>query len=437
MRIQILFLVLGGIHLLVSGIATTIIKEDIKPHSFVNTDYVRGNKVLASKVIELNVGDFIHPKEIMNEDVHAAFQLVYQHYKKSDNSVEQEPTQDQIQQALTLLNARDQTKATMTLIGYKGGAMASQINQDRAVIVSPYIWWNDKFDTIEQHQHDFIVGAFDGHGGGGEIVSEFVATQLPKLLAYKLQQTTPLDSTKISKLLHETFIELDESSPSPASLTGGCAASIVVRIGSKLYVANAGDSRTLVGVSTQSEQATSMLHSVHYVTREDKPHLPDERARVESRKGQVYIPPNPGGTSRVMHTDPETGGRFGLAMSRSIGDWNVGQYGVIPDPIIEIIDLDNFQQQCTANQGTCANPQDASNLFNLGIFVASASDGLFDFVTPEDLAFAVGQTFYGTANSHPIATLGDLMSMAVHGWNDKHGGRYRDDIVIAVHKVIL
>ena len=45
-------------------------------------------------------------------------------------------------------------------------------------------------------------------------------------------------------------------------------------------------------------------------------------------------------TPRVMYTDPNTGFQMGLAMSRSIGDWDM--VGVIAEPIVDVLDLRNI-----------------------------------------------------------------------------------------------
>jgi hypothetical protein len=127
-----------------------------------------------------------------------------------------------------------------------------------------------------------------------------------------------------------------------------------------------------------------------YITREDKPSLADERARVEKMGGQVYIPVR--GTSRVVYHDRDSGAPTGLAMSRSIGDWEAGKLGVIPDPIVDVLDL----KEVVAAQldGTAKEAQEAYEIDGQGeitemdlgaggdpsvddvhIFAVSATDG--------------------------------------------------------------
>ena len=81
-------------------------------------------------------------------------------------------------------------------------------------------------------------------------------------------------------LLNELFIELDASSPAEPS--GGCTASIVLQIGTTIYIANAGDSRSFVAVHITDPISKTETTQIIYGTREDKPHLSFERLRVEA-----------------------------------------------------------------------------------------------------------------------------------------------------------
>ena len=124
-------------------------------------------------------------------------------------------------------------------------------------------------------------------------------------------------------------------------------------LGSKIYVANAGDSRSFIGVHVKSksneendqEGTTKLIVG----SREDKAHLSTERERVENMGGTVYLPngflESGKGTTRVLYKDPTTGSTSGLAMSRSIGDWDAGEVGVIPDPLISIVDIKEIKKQ--------------------------------------------------------------------------------------------
>jgi serine/threonine protein phosphatase PrpC len=285
--------------------------------------------------------------------------------------------------------------ATLTLVGYKGGALIDQINQDRAFVISPFYLSNhtdkNRNNKVADQTERKLLGVFDGHAPLGELVSEFTRTELPVRLAQRLKalelmgakqhnETALIDATK--NILIETFIELDERAP--AEKSGGCTATVVLQLGSKVYFANAGDSRSFLVAYRPSTNQTSVV----YITREDKPSLADERARVEKMGGQVYIPVR--GTSRVVYHDRDSGAPTGLAMSRSIGDWEAGKLGVIPDPIVDVLDLKDVvaaQLDGTAKEAPEAYEIDGQgeiiemdlagdpSLDDVHIFAVSATDG--------------------------------------------------------------
>lgn len=241
-----------------------------------------------------------------------------------------------------LTTAGSKKAATLTLIGYKGGRLDQQINQDRALALAPYFYHNINNSSDDKNSSDstttrhigILIGAFDGHAKFGEKVSEYVVKTLPALLGKKLvdyetiisNSSQDVDQQKkdqdISQILRETFIELDATSP--AAPSGGCTASIVLQLGTKIYVANAGDSRSFIAVHIKSPSQSmngesdvdQAITNIVFGTREDKPHLSTERDRVEHMGGTVYLPNgflNTGkGTTRVLYQDPTTGSELEL-----------------------------------------------------------------------------------------------------------------------------
>jgi len=237
---------------------------------------------------------------------------------------------------------------------------------------------------------------------------------------------------KTSQALVETFQVLDTLVPGEPS--GGCTASVVLKQGRKIYVANAGDSRSFVVVYRPSTGRSEVV----YLTREDKPSLPDEKQRIEAAGGQVYIPAR--GTSRVVYNDPKTGAPVGLAMSRSIGDWVSGKMGVIPDPIVHVLDIDTLvRSQLEADgretilineEGQIEEEQDA--LDDVYIFAVSATDGMMDYTADGDIATILSHSMFNSAGAHPVSACEHLVYEAAQAWNQAKQGRYRDDIAIAV-----
>ena len=346
----------------------------------------------------------------------------------------------------TLGSAGGDDHATLTLIGYKGGRMDDQVNQDRAFLISPYMGQSNRR----------IVGVFDGHGRGGEYVSDFTVTNLPEHLAAKLSGGGDNDENKITdeeekvkKVLFDAFVEMDRSArATPDHVTGGCTATVVLQLNDKAYIANAGDSRSLIATYSKSTKETKVV----YVTREDKPHLPEERQRVEKMGGRVRLPPQPGGTSRVMYRDAVTGGEYGLAMSRSIGDWAAGEVGVSPDPLVDVVDLNALvngggtNDDGTSSEQTCAVSEDGEQEClatptqvlegDLQVFAVSATDGLLDYVGIDDIAKHVALGLYEEEEGpHLLSACEALISAAAGGWHRHRQGRYRDDIAISVSKL--
>ncbi|CAB9523126.1 linked kinase-associated serine/threonine phosphatase 2C [Seminavis robusta] len=361
----------------------------------------------------------------------------------------------------TLSTAATHDMATITMTGYKGGSVATQINQDRAFVVGPYYITTDENENTNNSTERRLLGVFDGHAARGEIVSEYAVQQIGPLLAQKLQaaldtaapnnvQDDEISTTK--RVLHETFVELDQTAP--ADPTGGCTASVVLLQGQHVYIANAGDSQSIIGIYRKKTQQTSIV----YISREDKPSLPDERQRVEDMGGYVYIPVR--GTSRVVYVNPRTGAQTGLAMSRSLGDWAFGKLGVIPDPIVDVLNIPDVVQQELAksradvsdcweidddgviqrsknkNDKECQSqsepPASGDDDDDVHIFAVSATDGMLDYVNKEGIAQVVAQSLFEEQGLHPATACELLVTTAAQGWDTYRQGRYRDDIAIAV-----
>ncbi len=346
-------------------------------------------------------------------------------------------------QAIELLkNVGGEDQATLTLIGYKGGNLQEQINQDRAFVISPF--------HIEEPEgkktglsSKRLMGVFDGHAKLGELVSEYSVSTVPKLLSDKLEHILAQESDNfqkdIQKALIETFIEVDKTAP--AEKSGGCTASIVLQLGGYAYVANAGDSRSLIATYNKSTSEVNIA----YITREDKPDLPEERSRVEKMGGQVYVPPperiQMGASSRVLYVDPVTGGTNGLAMSRSIGDWAAGEKGVIPDPTVDVIDIQALiegSRECAAEiDATSGGKSTSGACGEIEVFAVSATDGLLDFMDINEIAKKIAASLYVDDGPHPLSACESLITTAASAWWQAKNGKYRDDIAIAVSKLSL
>jgi len=154
---------------------------------------------------------------------------------------------------------------------------------------------------IRENEDYFAV--FDGHGGIR--VAEFCAKNLHKKLRYAL--ATGLDP---KESLHYAFNETDALVKHEKIC--GSTALVALIIDHILYVANAGDSRAVLGSRGKKATRLSFDH---------KPNLDSEKERITKVGGFVQMV---GGVSRVNGV---------LAVSRAIGDNYLKPY-VVAEPFI-------------------------------------------------------------------------------------------------------
>ncbi|GER25186.1 protein phosphatase 2C family protein [Striga asiatica] len=178
-----------------------------------------------------------------------------------------------------------------------------------------------------------LFGIFDGHGGAR--AAEYLKEHLFENL---LKHPEFIANTKLA--ISETYQQTDRDfldSEKETFRDDGSTASAAVLVGNHLYVANVGDSRTIISKAGKAIP----------LSEDHKPNRSDERKRIESAGGVVMW----AGTWRV-------GGV--LAMSRAFGNRMLKQF-VVAEPEIQDREVDQ----------------------NLDLLVL-ASDGLWDVVPNED-----------------------------------------------------
>ncbi|KAI3956429.1 hypothetical protein MKX01_016842 [Papaver californicum] len=178
-----------------------------------------------------------------------------------------------------------------------------------------------------------LFGIFDGHGGSR--ASEFLREHLFENIVKHPQF---MKDTKLA--ISETYQRTDMDfldSESNTYRDDGSTASAAVLVGTRLYVANVGDSRAVI---SKAGKAVAL-------SEDHKPNRSDERKRIENAGGVVMW----AGTWRV-------GGV--LAMSRAFGNRLLKQF-VVAEPEIQEQEIDDE--------------------FELLVL---ASDGLWDVVPNED-----------------------------------------------------
>jgi len=193
--------------------------------------------------------------------------------------------------------------------------------------------WNGSSSVVQNGQYEqqpAVVGLthdgvarcyaaiFDGHNGAG--AAETAARQLHLLLAghpalriYKGEPGPPAvikqEEVAVSKALKAAFRQVDDQVLAVARRDGtrdGATALVVLRLGGALYSAHAGDSRAVLCRDGHA----------HRLTEDHKPHLPQERQRIEDAGGRVDFQR----CWRVVVEPRDGRPGSGLAVSRSLGD---------------------------------------------------------------------------------------------------------------------
>jgi hypothetical protein len=270
-----------------------------------------------------------------------------------------------------------------------------------------------------------------------------------------LSSTLSTSSTIIQKnndiikdILSNIFLTVNATIPH--GVDGGCTASILFRHNDHIFISNVGDSKTFVFTyepctddddddDNQKNESKSKVELV-YQSREDKPHLHDEKQRIQKCGGTVHEPlqkemESGYDSSRVIVADEKRGYQVSLAMSRSLGDWNFAKAGVIAEPIIDILDL---------NEITISSSSSSSSLCK--VFAVSATDGLLDYVTPQEMGETLAKALFDqedqseethirTMSHHSSSAMEDLILRANYGWFHEMGPSYRDDIAITAMKI--
>jgi serine/threonine protein phosphatase PrpC len=387
--------------------------------------------------------------------------------------------QEALQQLQVTGNA---DRLTLTLRGYKGVHAPNQPNQDRG-----FVWQSSRtsMSTSSTSSADenslLMVGVLDGHGSTGHHIAEYARGELIHQLGMLLLKEgdddhDDHDSGEIMQEdIRQAFLRVDESIPRDLATGGGATVSIVLRRNDTLFVANAGDSQSLIAaVSTSAASSASAAHAhahadtdidigktrvtVLYASRLDKPDHPEERARI-LEAGGIVSEASKYDDARVSYQ--HNGRTWGLAMSRGLGD--AAAIGVTAEPIVDVFSIaalktrarKELQEMCrtvesspsfstaafasSETDGTCTDTVEAATVDDdkdIQLFVVSATDGMIDYFEPTDLARIMGAAFYDRATDHPLKAAENLIHAAAKEWQEEMEGEYRDDITISAAKIL-
>lgn len=225
----------------------------------------------------------------------------------------------------------------------------NKVNQDRVLV---------KY-ALNDDPSLSLFAVMDGHGEFGHFVAQFITDHLPACLSAQPDlKSNPAQAILIA--VDKLCSELAETSINVAFSGSTCVFGL--KVDNKLYVANIGDSRCIMCRQTSTGELQAIGLSI-----DQKPELPEEKARIIKAGGRVEPLPGPPGEDcgppRVWLAEVDVPG---LAMSRSIGDEVSQTVGVIHVPEVIVHDITEED-----------------------IFAVWASDGVWEFLSNQQVCSIV------------------------------------------------
>ncbi|KAF6141251.1 hypothetical protein GIB67_024335 [Kingdonia uniflora] len=260
-------------------------------------------------------------------------------------------------------------------------------------------------------QEDMIFcGVFDGHGPWGHFVAKHVRESMPPCLLRNWQESLAVISLdpdfnfgsdkKLNRLdvwkrsYLRTCAAIDQELEQHRGIDAyhsGTTAITIVRQGDLLFIANVGDSRAVLGTTSDDGSLVAVPLTVDF-----KPNLPQEAERIIQCNGRVFCLNDEPGVHRVWLPQQETPG---LAMSRAFGDYCVKDFGLISVPEVT-------QRSITSKDQ----------------FVVLATDGVWDVVSNQEAVDIISLT----PDKEKAAKR--LVECAARAWKRKRRGIATDDI---------
>jgi serine/threonine protein phosphatase PrpC len=247
-----------------------------------------------------------------------------------------------------------------------------------------------------------FVAVFDGHGAEGRPSSQVVRDNVPKAILRWLRDSAPtVEGGQVEPSITETselvrrFVAMtkafeeaeailqDEDSNIDHVFSGTTAVATML-CGQVAFTAWAGDSRAIIGRGKGPNAYPVEL------THDQKPSRTDEKKRVRAQGGRVTRWKKNIGPLRVWLPDDWIPG---LAMTRSVGDTVLSQYGVVPTPEVTVCEL---------------GPKDQ--------FIVLASDGVWEFMSSGDVTAFVARMKAKGASPSKVAN--SLVAESVKKWKE-------------------
>jgi len=288
----------------------------------------------------------------------------------------------------TIEQVGDSLDPTSAGIGYtcRKGLKPESPNQDS--------WFVLKTDSFS------IYAVFDGHGQKGHDVSDFAKNSLPKLIITdprsKSGEWGPcmIDAFKTT----QNFILTSDKMKTLSAQMSGTTATVAIHdhTSSQIIVGHVADSTAAMGTKNGQNWTGEAL------TRDHKPNLKDEKARIEKAGGRVVF------DGYANHRVYAKNARYpGLNMSRCLGDLlGHKECGMSAEPEIKSVQLETGKEQ----------------------ILLVCSDGVWEFITAQEAIQLVGKY---DSDKAPLAA-DTLAKEAWDRWIKEEGGSVVDDITVVI-----
>ena len=288
----------------------------------------------------------------------------------------------------------------------------TKINQDSYIILNNIFKLN--FD---------ILAIMDGHGMNGHLVSQYLKKKIIK--TFTKEETFNLTKKYRSEIMEDfiyqnltrnnfsliknifNIFDKDLQKENFNSNISGSTLNILFHISKYLICANTGDSRCILIKKNNNNNIKENKINFKYenLSNDHKPNNPEEKKRITNNGGIVRQSKNSkgklGGVYRIFLKEKSYPG---LAISRTIGDFDSKLIGNIsePDIKVKVID-DNF------------------------ISVVLGSDGLWDVINGDDV---INEIYHLIEKNNLDEIAENLVNNAIFSW--KNESFERDDISIIV-----
>ena len=258
-----------------------------------------------------------------------------------------------------------------------------------------------------------LFGVLDGHGPHGHYVSQFCREYFIRTFNDYAKQcikegiSTPEDIyTKLKNsnfaFIKESFKNADLQMAKQRQFEynfSGTTCNLVFQFNKYLLCASVGDSRGILIYDND----TKTNQNIFPLSNDHKPDLPQELARIQSKGGRVDKLTDQYGNKVGPNRVFKAGLTYpGLAMSRSLGDFQAKDCGVITEPEINEFRINHNSK-----------------------YMVICSDGVWEFMQNEQVR-DLGNKFYAKKEVGPFCT--NLVQQAVNNWEQQD--IIRDDITV-------